>query len=187
MGAKDLGGESRNRTHVAGISGPICFRGSAITALASLRDRWRKVSDSNARGAHAPIRLATGANRPLWQPSDLLRYGWGSWIRTNVDLLQRQGPYPSATPQSPSTARPTMHVSLVSIEDSIETAIEMNDSLRTARTANVSIDPEGFVYCSQIVREHVSTAFCRAQRGGHRRRQNSGGLRGTTRPCAQCA
>src|SRR5690349_8249127 len=25
------GGESRNRTHVAGISGPICFRGSAIT------------------------------------------------------------------------------------------------------------------------------------------------------------
>jgi hypothetical protein len=134
----------------------------------------------------SPIRLATGANRPLWQPSDLLRYGWGGWIRTNVDLLQRQGPHRSATPQclvhgdgfepsrpmgilgynqTPSTARPTMHVSLVSIEDSIETAIEMNDSLRTARTANVSSGPEGFVYYSQIVREHVSTAFCRAQSG----------------------
>ena len=84
MGAKDLGGESRNRTHVAGISGPICFRGSAITALASLRNPWRKVSDSNARGAHAPIRLATGANRPLWQPSDAPRYAW------EADSNQRQ-------------------------------------------------------------------------------------------------
>src|SRR5215212_5653213 len=95
-----VGGESRNRTHAAGISGPICFQGSAITALASLHDScWRKVSDSNAREAYASIRLATGAIGPLWQPSRGCS-GWGGRIRTDVDLLQRQVPRLSATPQA---------------------------------------------------------------------------------------